>query len=439
MKQIITKLLCVGGILLANISYGQSLQSFIEQALEQNYQIQIIRNDAEVAENNNTLGNSGMLPTVNLNGQYTNSFNNTKQQLADNSVREGTNAQNTNLSLSALANWTVFKGFSVYAKRNQLAYLEQIGQLNSAFYIEQTISDIVNAYYQLVYERQVYNTLKANLTVSSYRNTLALKKKELGAGTIMDYGQALVDYQTDSMQVLAQENRIKSLEIALNLIVNEGDLEKTIQVSDNGFDLQTIASKATLLENLENSNSQLDMQNLQELVAETQLRIDRVQRYPTVNLFAGYQYSKSTAAVGFISSNLNYGPTVGVSVSFNLFNGGATNRTIKNSAIYAETATLSKNQLDQKLQAEVLSLYAQYHNLSKRVELAKSNVKNVEKVYVAAEQQLKTGTINGYDFRLTQQSVLSNELTLVALAYNLKAIEVNLKRLTGETLISYVK
>mgnify|MGYP000350827253 CR=1 FL=1 len=54
-----------------------------------------------------------------------------------------------------MANWTVFNGFSVYAKRSQLGYLEELGQLNAKFYIEQTVSDIVIAYHQLVYEKQL--------------------------------------------------------------------------------------------------------------------------------------------------------------------------------------------------------------------------------------------------------------------------------------------
>lgn len=438
MKQIITKLLIGIGIFASSQLNAQSLQTFIEQALEQNYQIKIVRNTAQIAENNNTVGAAGMLPSVGVNGQYTQSYNNTEQQLADGSLREGSNAENTNLSLSALANWTVFKGFSVHAKRNQLEALEQIGKLNAQFYIEQTISDIVSVYYQLVYERKLLENYRASLAVSNFRNTIAQKQKSLGMGTIMDYGQALVDYQTDSIRVLAQETQVKNLEIDLNRVINQ-NLEQTITIVNPKFDLKAIPAKQVLLDKLSEHNTQLETSHLQELVAENQLRIDRAQRYPQVDLFAGYQYSKSTAAVGFISSNLNYGPTVGVSVSFNLFNGGTTNRTIKNSVLYTQNASLSKEDLDISLQAEVLKMYEQYHTLSAQVSLAKSNLKSVEKVFVAAEEQLRTGAINGYDFRLTQQTVLNTKLTLTQLQYTLKVIEVNIQRLTGEVLTNYVK
>jgi outer membrane protein TolC len=60
------------------------------------------------------------------------------------------------------------------------------------------------------------------------------------------------------------------------------------------------------------------------------------------------------------------------------------------------------------------------------------------KVYKTAEEQLKQGSINGYDFRLTQLSLLNSELTLMQLQFALKAIEINLNRLSGKVLEAYV-
>ena len=60
------------------------------------------------------------------------------------------------------------------------------------------------------------------------------------------------------------------------------------------------------------------------------------------------------------------------------------------------------------------------------------------KVYKIAEEQLKQGAINGYDFRLTQMSLLNSELTLMQLQFALKAIEINLNRLSGRVLEVYL-
>ncbi|MCL4856411.1 MAG: TolC family protein, partial [Flavobacteriales bacterium] len=279
------------------------------------------------------------------------------------------------------------------------------GQLNSKFYIEQTVSDIVMAYHQLVYEKQLLKNYQQSLNISAIRLNIERKRKEIGSGKAMDFGQALVDYQTDSIRLLAQQNTIQSLEIEMNRIL-ANPLEKELIINEDTIVLLPISSKEELIQKVDASNNQLEQERLQELIAETELRLAKASRYPKIDLFAGYQYSKTFSEVGFFLSNQNYGPTVGVSVSFNLFNGGANNREIKNSKIHSENVQLNKQQVNQNINADVLKFYNEHLSMNKRIALAKSNVENMQKVYVAAEEQLKKGAINGYDFRLTQLSLL---------------------------------
>lgn len=332
MKQTLINTLVIALVLFTIEGSSQTLSELINTALSNNYEIQIYKNEAQIASNNNTIGNAGLLPSVDLKGTYSTSFNNTLQTFSDGSTKEGNHAKNTNINLSALANWTVFNGFSVYAKREQLRYLEELGQINSKFYIEQTVSDIVATYYQLIYEKQVLENFRQSLTISAFRLTLENKRKEVGAGKIMDYGQALVDYQTDSIRLIGQQNLIESLTIEINRILSN-NLEKQLNVSELDFNLQVLPMEDSLLLGLDKNNNQLEQQRLQELISETELRMERANHYPKIDLFAGYQYNKTSSEVGFFNSNQNYGPTVGVTVSFNLFNGGATNRSIKNAKI----------------------------------------------------------------------------------------------------------
>lgn len=416
---------------------AQTLKEFINTALEKNYQIRILKNEERMAANSNTLGNAGFLPSVGVDGSATYSLNNTVQRFADGSERSGSNAQNFNGSAEAMVDWTLFGGFYVRAKRKQLGLLEELGRTNSKFYIEQTVSDIVMSYNQLVYEQQLLENYKQSMQISSYRLSIEKKRKEVGAGKGIDYAQALVDYQTDSIRYLEQENAIRTLEIELNRILNN-ELEGELNISETAFEMIPLPTKDSLLEGVTASNKQLEQQRLNELIAETDLRMAKADRYPTINLFAGYRYSETYAAVGFIQSNRNYGPTVGASISFNLYNGGKTNIAIKNSRVYAENATLSREQVDQNLDADVLKLIGQYVSILNRIALAESNVSESQKVYTIAEEQLKRGAINGYDFRLTQLTLLQSQLSLMQLQYTLKTIEINLNRISGKVMEVYL-
>lgn len=437
MKQISIKIVILFTFFAINTASAQTLQEMINTVLENNYQINIVRNEAQISKNNNTIGNTGMIPSIGLNGGYSMSFDNTNQVFADGTTKDGNSAINTNLNVALMANWTAFNGLRVYAKRNQLKYLDELGQINSKFYIEQTVSDVVIAYHQLVYEKQLLNNYQHSLDISSYRLNLEKKRREVGAGKAMDYGLAFVDYQADSIRLIGQQNTIKALEIQLNNVLNNS-LEQEFQISDDGFTFVAIPSKDSLIQNVVDANHQLAQQRLQELIAETELRMAKANRYPKIDLFAGYQYSRTTAEVGFMNSNQSYGPRIGVTINYNLYNGGAVNREIKNTKIYAENTVLTKQQVSQQVNADVLNFYNEYKTITNQMALAKSNVDEMTKVFKTAEEQLQKGAINAYDFRLTQLSLLNSELSLVQLQFTLKAIEINLNRLSGSVLETYI-
>lgn len=437
MKQISIKLFLLFTVFTVNDISAQTLQEMINKALADNYQINILKNEAQIATNNNVIGNTGALPTIDLGADYSYAFKIANQDFADGTTRNGADANNTNLGLSAMINWTAFDGLRVYAKRDQLKYLEQLGQVNSKFYIEQTVSDIVTSYHQIVYEKQLLKNYQQSLDISAFRFSIEKKRKEVGAGKAMDFGLALVDYQADSIRLLGQQNAIKALQTQLNNVLNNA-LEQELLISDDAFSFFAIPSIDSLLENVNKANQQLEKQRLQELIAETELRIAKANRYPKIDLFAGFQYSRSTAAVGFINSNQSFGPIAGISINYNLYNGGAVNRDIKNTKIEIENTKLTRKQVDTQLDASVLNFYNEYNTIVSQIVLAKSNVTEMTKVYKTAEEQLKQGAINGYDFRLTQQSLLNSELSLMQLQFTLKAIEVNLNRLSGSVLETYI-
>jgi outer membrane protein TolC len=417
---------------------AQSLKELIQSALEKNYQIRIAKNEATIAANNNELGNTGALPTLDLTGTYSESFNNTKQAFSDGTTREGSSSKNTNLNLSLMANWTLFHGFQVYAKRDQLRLLENIGQINAKFYIEQSIADLVSAYYQIVYENMLLENIQQSLRISDYRLTLEAKRKTLGASNALSYGQALVDFQNDSIRFLTQQSKLYSLNLDLNNLLAR-DLESQLQLREKSFHFLSIEPKKTLMEKVKNANSELAKERILELLAETELRLALSTIYPKIDIFAGYQYSKTTAQVGFSNSNQSTGPRVGISLSFNLFNGGETSRGIRNAKRYQKNTDLSKKEITQNIDADLLKLYHEYQSIQSRLNLAEKSLSEMEKVYKTAETQLKKGAINGYDFRLTQENLLSTRLNRLELQFALKTIEISLSRISGSTLEHYFR
>lgn len=419
--------------------FSQTLPDFINTALANNYQIRILKNEVSMAENMNTWGNAGLVPTINLEGGIGTTFNNTQQNFADGSSKNGTMANSSNINVSLLANWTAFDGLAVYAKKKKFGYLEEIGQLNTKFYIDQTVADVTSAYYQLVYANLLLEKYTESMKISKYRLTLEEQKQLHGAGNKLDLGQALVAYKTDSIRFLEQESNIKNLHLELNSSLNV-DLETPINISvdDQSFDAIHILEKDTLINQTARNNQMLQISMLNELISESDVRIAKANYYPKINLYGGVQFNQSTAEVGFIELNRNFGPTLGLNVSFNLYNAGQTKTAVKNATIAAENTTLNKEDLQNNINAETLTMYYQYTSLLKRINLANSNIVTMEDVYKIAENQLNEGDINGYDFRSIQLTLLNTQIVKIQQQFTAKLIEINLNRISGNILSEYM-
>ena len=408
-----------------------TLSGLIDRVLTENYQIKIVSNEAKQAKNNNTPGNAGFLPTLDIQGTNSKAINNTHQELFNGTVRDGNNAQSKTYSAYVEANWTIFDGFRMFAQHDKLVLLEQIGQMQARYLIEQTIADVSEAYYQLIMEMSLYNNLQKTLEVSRFRYKLELKRKQVGSGTSLDYNLALMDYNTDSLSVVQQKQTIKSLEIQLNRL-SKLDPDQPVIPTEQTMETTIIPDKSTLTDLAVDANKDIKLAMAQELIAEKNVKIQQAARYPQIDLNGRYAYSKQTNEVGVTQLNKTYGSTFGITVRLNLYNGGNLNKAIDNERLAGENSTLTrKNTLD-LITSQVVEDYYEYQSLHTQKAIAQSNIELAEKSQEIARAQLERGAINGYDFRQTQLAVITAKNRLLQIEFALKSLEVELDRLTGK-------
>ena len=93
------------------LSFSQevlTLEEAIKIALRNNFSINIARNEAEIANNNFTIGHAGMLPGLDANGSYSESINNTTQEFFDGRRSERNDAESSTLTAGISLNWTIY-------------------------------------------------------------------------------------------------------------------------------------------------------------------------------------------------------------------------------------------------------------------------------------------------------------------------------------------
>ena len=63
-------------------------------------------------------------------------------------------ARNYNLNYGAVLDWTIFDGFSMFARYDQLKELQKFGEAELKFTILNRASDVMITYYDLVQQQQ---------------------------------------------------------------------------------------------------------------------------------------------------------------------------------------------------------------------------------------------------------------------------------------------
>ncbi|TVQ15442.1 MAG: TolC family protein [Bacteroidetes bacterium] len=408
-----------------------SLEDLIDRTLQENYQLQVVRNTEQMARNNNTLGNAGFLPSVDLRGDVLQGIQNTEQRFFSGEVRSGDNARSTRQDAIIELNWTVFDGFRMFARRDRLSFLEQLSKNDTRYFIEQTLADITRMYYQLLMEIQVLETVKKSLEVSAFRLKLEEQKRSVGTGNALLYQQALIDYNSDSAMVAMRAMQVKELQIQINRITNrEPGFE--FSPASSAVDLTGVDTMDELVEKAIAFNLDLERAHLEEMIAETTVRIERSARYPVVSLFGNYSYSNQTNEVGFLETSTALGGQYGVRVRFNLYSGGQQNTRIRNAMVAKESSELSSMDVRSMLTSQLASLINRYESYLTQFKLLDQSLKAAESSLVIAEEQLQAGAISGFEFRQAQLTSLRVQNQKIELLFSLKSLEVDIFRLSGE-------
>ncbi|WP_291104501.1 MULTISPECIES: TolC family protein [unclassified Flavobacterium] len=406
-----------------------TIEDAVKIALENNYEIKIASNDLKIDKTNVTSGNAGMLPKVTATLVDNNGIQNSSQTRQDGTVTSLDNAKNNSLNYGVGLDWTIFDGFKMFAKLDQLKELQKLGEAQLKLTIITKISDVNAAYFDLVQQQQQLAALDTTIVISNQRLDLAQNRFIIGKASKLEVLNAQVDLNTDKVALLRQKELYKNTKILLNQILAR-DSKTDFKVVD-----AIIIDGNLLLPELsalaEKQNPQLETQIINKRVSELQLKQIKAARYPTVNVNTGYNFSESHSSLGFTSQSSARGLNYGFKASLNLFDGLSQNRNEKIAQIQIDNSKIAIEQQNLALNSQLAISYQTYLTNLELIDLEEKNEAIAKQNLNITLDKFRIGTITTLEFRTAQLNYINAKVRNSNAQFQAKLSEIALKELAG--------
>lgn len=421
------------------------LSRCIITGLEQNFSLEVARNDEKIAGNNYTKGNAGFLPTVSTTNRFGGTVNSTTQNMNDGSQNITNGVFNTTGSASLTANMTLFRGFNVQTTWQKLNELKQMGELNTQMTMENLVSEIIAEYNYYIEQLNFYKNMEYAVSLSRERVRIDEERYLLGASSKLELLQSIVYLNADSSRLARQKVQILESEVRLKKLMALKNLEEKITIKDTSIIFNSELIYSELLKSTLEFNTGLMIASKNQRISEIDYKIISSRSYPYLTLSSGYNYSYHGYGTGTISDygtlsiknqnsrSLTYGLTLGMDI----YDGNNRRREKANALIDVESRQYRFQAVEQDIKAELLTVYYAYENNLRLVKMEEQNLEVARENLDIALERYRLGALSGLELREVQKSLLDAEERLISVKYQTKIAEISLLQISGR-IMDYV-
>lgn len=412
-----------------------TLEEAIATALQNNYDIQIAKNDSLVAAIDYSYRNAVFLPVINADAARTFNNNNQRQTLADGTERKSNGIRSNNLQASVGLDWVLFDGFRMFATREKAAALVEAGSYTAKAQVINTVAQVVSTYYNIARQQQLIKATDVQIRLNNDRSRLAQYKLEIGSGAKPDVLQSKVDLNAQKALRMQQETSVSQLKQQLIQVMNSNIKEHEFAVPDT-IPLNELIALGEIQEGIEKTNPDLLLARSNINVARYTLRETRAGLWPTIAFGTSYNYSRTVnrRVLNNFSTLFNQlnGYNYGFTASVPIFNQFRVRRQIKQDQLSINLQELNYDNQRSLINLSVINAFKDYQQQQKSLRLEEESIQLAQENVNIVFETYKLGAATLVQLREAQLSLAQAYDRLIAARYNLKLAETELLRLKGD-------
>ena len=416
----------------SSLVFSQSVltvEDAIKIGLEKNYYVLIVKNEQEIAKLQNNFGNAGMSPTVSVNANLNLANINSYQEFSTGVIQERNGAQSNNTGASVNVGWMIFDGLKMFAVKKRLGLNEQLSAIELKQKMENTVYDIVSAYYTVVKTNELIKAAKQNLSIYEERKKIAKLRLEIGSDSKVDVLLSQSNENKAKSAIIQLELQLLNAKTKLNTLLNKpADTEFNttdsivVNFNPNIDDLKIDVSK---------SNSSILMSKQNELITQQSIKEARSANLPFVQLNGAYNFTRAQSQAGFVFLNRQAGLNAGVTAGWLIFNGNKNSKLVKERNILYLNQKYVTEQMQMQIDGQVFNSYKTYLLNKTIVDLEKQNLSDSKELLDVSIERYKVGKSNLLETIETQKNLEDAQVRYIEALYAIKMAETDLLRANG--------
>lgn len=406
-----------------------SLPFATQITMQNNYNIQIAKNNIRIAENNAAVLNSGYLPALvgSAGGSYSNNNTDLTYVTGEEASRDGAVSKAYNASLGL--NYRLFDGMNRHYNFKVLKADYSLSELQARAIIENILIALIQSYYEVANLTSRIENIKRTLIVSNTRYTYVKDQHFYGQATQLDLLNSEVDLNNDSINLI---NTTRELELAMNnlRVILSIEMDRSFSV-DTTVLFKAEVEKGRMLESALNRNVDYMIAQQNQGISSLLIKQSKAGYIPTLDINGKYGVSGLNNDVGTLLAQNTTGFSAGISLNWNIFDGGRTRTNQLNAEIALDNTNQQLAQSKIELERQVADAYSNYSNALFVLRTEEKNKETNRLNFSRSGEMYRLGQISSIDFRKAQVDLEDSINRYNEALYFAKIAELDLMKLAG--------
>lgn len=383
-------------------SFALDLVEAYERAKQADPNWQANKLQYEADKLNLGIANGNLLPTVTVSGNVTRKNQNANQSGAQASLFMPDSTTSKQIALTArqpLFRWDAWEGLK------QVKTSINLSEINLKIQKQQHLLNVSEAYFNVLRQQALtVANLQEEQALSEQLRMMNAKLKE-GLVAKSDVSEANAQYQNARANRMATNVQLVLAQEQLQQFI--GPYRENLAVLREDFEFQKpVPNNVQAWEELaQGQNLGILQARLQKRYAEDGKRVEKAALYPQIEAVGTYGYNKQSPES--IMSQDGQFDQIGIEMNWNVFNGGRTQKSIRQAAVNVEKSQAQVDAAIRKAETDVKKAYMQVETDQAKLQARKAAMQSSSQVSLASQAQYQEGLKTMVDVLLAQRNAFS--------------------------------